>query len=174
MLILDAVDRCFFAMHRLFSLVLAACLLLLPLPAFAASSAAIRAFDDAAATTQDYAGQSLALAEFSNARLEAANFSGADLRGAVFNGSSLKNANLRGVDFTDGIAYITDFAGADLSDAIFNSAMMLKSNFQGATVTGADFTAALLDRDQALALCKTASGTNPLTGEDTRDSLGCP
>jgi uncharacterized protein YjbI with pentapeptide repeats len=126
------------------------------------------------ATTQDYAGQSLALAEFSNARLEAANFSGADLRGAVFNGSSLKNANLRGVDFTDGIAYITDFAGADLSDAIFNSAMMLKSNFQGATVTGADFTAALLDRDQALALCKTASGTNPLTGEDTRDSLGCP
>jgi uncharacterized protein YjbI with pentapeptide repeats len=91
----------------------------------------------------------------------------------VFNGSALNNANFHGANFSDGIAYITDFAGADLSDAIFDSAMMLKSNFRGATVTGADFSFALIDRDQVVALCETAHGSNPVTGVDTRDSLGC-
>lgn len=146
----------------------------LPLSAEAASSAAIRALDDVQAVTKDFAGQNLVRAEFANARLEGANFSGADLRGAVFNGSSLKQANLQGVDFSDGIAYITDFSGADLSNGIFTSAMMLKSFFKGAKAANADFSFALIDRDQVLELCKTASGTNPVTGVDTRESLGCP
>ncbi len=148
-------------------------LMQLSLPAHAASSAAIRAFDDVQLRTKDYAGQSLVQAEFSDARLEGASFEGADLRGAVFNGTVLKNANLRGVDFSDGIAYITDMSGADLSDGIFTSAMMLKSSFRNATVTGADFSYAMLDRDQAMRLCETASGINPVTGADTRESLGC-
>ncbi len=146
----------------------------LPQPAQAASSAAIRAYDDVEATTRDYAGQSLLQAEFSNANLKNADFSGADLRGAVFNGSTLVHANLRGVDFSDGIAYISDFSDANLSDAVLSSAMLLKSRFTGADVTGADFTDAVLDRAQVLQLCKTASGVNSITGADTRESLGCP
>jgi uncharacterized protein YjbI with pentapeptide repeats len=142
-------------------------------PAIAASSAAIRAFDDVSVTSQDFSGESLVQAEFNNAKLDGANFSGADLRGAVFNGSVLKAANLRGIDFTDGIAYLSNLAGADLSDGVFESAMMLKSNFRNATVTGADFSYAMLDRDQVLHLCETASGVNPKTGVDTRESLGC-
>jgi uncharacterized protein YjbI with pentapeptide repeats len=145
----------------------------LPLPVLAASSAAIRAYDDAEVTLQDYSGQSLVREEFSGAKLQGANFSGADLQGAVFNGSDLAGANLHGVNLSNGITYLTNLSDANLSDAILTSAMMLKSIFRNANVTGADFSFALLDRTQVLQLCKTASGKNPITGVDTRESLGC-
>lgn len=162
---------------RLFSwiaLLLIACTALLPVPALAASSAAVRAYDDVEADSKNYAGQSLIRAEFASAKLDGADFSGADLRGAVFNGSDLSQAKLHGIDFTDGIGYLSNFAGADLSDAVLTSAMLLRSNFKNANVTGADFSFAVLDRPQVLQLCKTASGVNPVTGVDTRESLGCP
>lgn len=143
-------------------------------PVQAASSAAIRAFDDVEKVVDNYAGQNLIKVEFGDASLKGVDFSSADLRGAVFNGANLAKANWNKANFGDGIAYITNFAGADLSDAIFDSAMLLRSNFKGANVNGADFSFAVIDKTQVLEMCKTASGTNPVTGVDTRQSLGCP
>ena len=82
----------------------------------------------------------------------------------------------------------TDFSGANLSDTLADRAVLVESNFDGAvlaravltrsdltgsSIKGADFTNALVDRAQQLALCRVAEGTNPTTGADTRASLGC-
>ena len=51
--------------------------------------------------------------------------------------------------------------------------MFTSSDLRDANIEGADFSNALLDRTQQQALCRYASGTNPVTGADTRKSLGC-
>ncbi len=152
---------------------LLALFLLLPLPAYAASSAATRAIDDADIVTQDFSGQNLREAEFSNNQLAGANFKEADLTAVVFNGVDLTGANLQNVDMTGGLAYLSSFIDADLRGAILTEAMLLQSSLRGATVTNADFSFAVIDKDQVISLCKDASGVNPVTGVDTRDSLGC-
>jgi uncharacterized protein YjbI with pentapeptide repeats len=106
-------------------------------------------------------------------KLGSSNFSNADLRGAVFNGSLLEGTNLHGIDFSQGISYLTRFKNADLSDAVFKDAMMLRSTFDHVNVTNADFTNAILDMVQVKKLCINASGVNSKTGVDTRQSLGC-
>jgi uncharacterized protein YjbI with pentapeptide repeats len=81
--------------------------------------------------------------------------------------------NFHGVDFSQGIAYLSRFKNSDLSDAVFTEAMMLRSTFDQVDVTGADFTNAILDMMQVKKICINASGVNSKTGVDTRASLGC-
>ncbi|MEB3294408.1 MAG: pentapeptide repeat-containing protein [Synechococcales bacterium] len=121
-----------------------------------------------------FVGQTLRTAEFSNANLEDADFRQADLRGAVLSASVLTGTNLRGANLSNALMDQVKFDRTDLSDAILNEVILLHSTFAQINITGADFTDAILDRAQTKILCAIATGTNPVTGVKTRDSLGCP
>jgi len=127
--------------------------------------------------------------------LDGADYSKQDLSGVSFQQSILraakfKDANLVGASFFDADLAGSDFTGADmtranlelarLTDAIFTNTVANGMYVNGTTkmepanIDGADFTDSFFRKDQLQYLCKIATGTNPITKVDTRESLMCP
>ncbi|WP_050757200.1 pentapeptide repeat-containing protein [Cyanobium sp. PCC 7001] len=122
---------------------------------------------------QDFSGQDLANTSFAGAAGRHADFSGANLHGAILTQAAFPEASFAGADLSGVLMDKVDFSGADFTGADLSDVIASGSNFSGATVTNADFTGALIDRVDQRLLCRDAEGTHPLTGADTRLSLGC-
>lgn len=121
----------------------------------------------------DFSGQDLANTSFAGVAGRHADFSGAQLHGAILTQAAFPEASFAGADLSGVLMDKVDFSGADFTGADLSGVIASGSNFSGATVTNADFTDALIDRADQRQLCLDAEGTHPLSGADTRLSLGC-
>jgi len=121
----------------------------------------------------DFSGQDLANTSFAGAAGRHANFAGADLHGAILTQAAFPEANFSGADLSGVLMDKVDFSGADFTGANLSGVIAAGSSFAGATVTNADFSDALIDRLDQRNLCRDAEGSHPITGADTRASLGC-
>ena len=159
-------------------LVWAAPLLLLlpwiPIPAGAITAPELRSASANAVVSPDMHGRQLQGAEYVKADLAGVDLSASDLTGAVFNTSNLSGANLQDAVLRDVVAFASRFNGADLRNAVLENGLFMQSSFADARISGADFTDAVVGRDQLAQLCRRADGHNSITDRDTRASLNCP
>jgi len=94
---------------------------------------------------------------------------------AIFSKAYLRDSNFEGADFSNAIVDRASFKGSSLRGAIFKNTVLTGTSFDGADVENADFTESALGNFDLKNLCKNPSlkGENPVTGEDTRLSVGC-
>ncbi|MEL6489186.1 MAG: pentapeptide repeat-containing protein [Cyanobacteria bacterium J06555_13] len=131
-------------------------------------------FDRKNLRQQDFSGQDLTDNDYTRADLTEANLSHANLELVRLFTTRLTRANLEGANLKGATLDGATLTGANLKDANLEGAYAINISFQGANIEGADFTDVLLDPKDNERLCEMASGTNSVTGRDTRETLYCP
>jgi hypothetical protein len=88
-------------------------------------------------------------------------------------GHFLSSAYLSGADLSDATLDAAVLDGTDLRNAVLENAFAFNTKFNNVQIAGADFTNVPFRGDVLKTLCASASGSNPVTGRDTRDTLEC-
>ena len=92
----------------------------------------------------------------------------ASLYGAKLKDTNLSNSNLKEVTLDSAVLDGTDLSNTNLEDSFAYS-----TQFENVKIQGADFTNVFLPKDIVRKFCESASGTNPFTNRDTRETLEC-
>jgi uncharacterized protein YjbI with pentapeptide repeats len=121
----------------------------------------------------DFSGQDLTDSEFTKANMRGSNLSHSNLSGVQMFGTNLEGANLEGANLSYATIDQARMVDANLKNAILEGAFAASTKFNRANIEGADFTDVLMRDDMHDILCQVASGTNPTTGRNTRDTLEC-
>ena len=121
----------------------------------------------------DFSGSDLKGATFYLTDLQDANLSNCDLQNATLYGAKLKDTNLSNSNLREVTLDSAVLDGTDLSNTNLEDSFAYSTQFENVKIKGADFTNVFLPKDLVRKFCEDASGTNPFTNRETRDTLEC-
>jgi uncharacterized protein YjbI with pentapeptide repeats len=122
---------------------------------------------------EDLSSKDLSDSNFTLATLRKCDLHGATLTGLRLFRAKFLEVDLHGADLRYATLDSALFSHSNLNDANLEGAFAYHTRFEGTTINGADFTDVLLRDDALKTLCEIATGTNPTTGRNTRDTLMC-
>jgi uncharacterized protein YjbI with pentapeptide repeats len=131
-------------------------------------------YNNATLIGENFSHRDLTDSSFAHANLRGSDFSHSNLEEVSFFSSNLSRANFEGANLRNATLGSTRLTRANFTNAVLEGAFAMNAMFDGATIDGADFTDVLMRQDEIDKLCQVASGTNPTTGRETRETLFCP